>query len=295
MDFEQDFESILNNLTESTRGRVAEAIDLGTPRPLSEEELSLGQAIRVSGAKNVTSAPPILVKIRSRHHLIAQLLATGMKAAEVSRRTGYSPSRISILQNDPTFKELLEAYKGHHENVAFDVRERLRQLSLDTIDVLQQRIDEDPDQFSSEELFQMAELSLDRTGVGKSSTVQHNFGIDPEMADFLKQNRGQATIANLLEGEILEDGSAYDPEKEHLDVQLDLFPQDQGPGGPSESQVPSEAPELYPAGEGEQSISPVGPILPEELDEVRTESSVVPFTRVVARSGPHSSGPVDGV
>jgi hypothetical protein len=141
----------------------------------------------------------------------------------------------------------------------------------------------------------MAELSLDRTGVGKSSTVQHNFGIDPEMADFLKQNRGQATIANLLEGEILEDGSAYDPEKEHLDVQLDLFPQDQGPGGPSESQVPSEAPELYPAGEGEQSISPVGPILPEELDEVRTESSVVPFTRVVARSGPHSSGPVDGV
>ena len=184
-----------------------------------------------------TSLPPEIMKLRSRHHLIAQMLAVGVRAEDVAVRTGYSVSRISILQMDPAFKELLASYQNQHENLVFDVKERLRQLSMESIDLIQDRIDSEPEGFSNKELFELAEMSLDRTGHGRSATVQHSFGLEPEAMELLKQNRVRPRVANLLEGELIEHIST-EGASDTAPIQLELFPEeDKTTSGAGESPV----------------------------------------------------------
>jgi hypothetical protein len=88
------------------------------------------------------------------------MLAQGTKNEECSRITGYAPSYISVLKTDPTFQELIAHYAGERELLFVDVIERMRSLGLSTLDELQRRMEEDPDNFSNRELFEQAELML---------------------------------------------------------------------------------------------------------------------------------------
>jgi len=88
------------------------------------------------------------------------MLAQGTKQEECSALTGYSPSYISILKTDPTFQELIAHYTTQRELLFVDVIERMRSLGLSTLDELQRRMEEDPDNFSNRELFEQAELLL---------------------------------------------------------------------------------------------------------------------------------------
>src|SRR5262245_29652100 len=173
------WDELASHVGSALRGKPISTIEVGQPRPLTESEIVLGAEVRAT-TKQPTGTAPAILKLRSRHHLIAQLLASGLKPNEVAVRTGYSVSRISILQADPMFKELLANYVGLSENISFDIKERLRVLGLDALDVLQHRLDEDPDDFEHKELLAVAELTLDRAGHGKSSVVQHQYGLDPE-------------------------------------------------------------------------------------------------------------------
>lgn len=101
-----------------------------------------------------------LLQIRHSHHQLAQMLSQGTKQEECSRITGYSPTYISILKTDPTFQELIAHYAGTRELLFVDVIERMRSLGLSTLDELQRRMEEDPDNFSNRELFEQAELML---------------------------------------------------------------------------------------------------------------------------------------
>jgi hypothetical protein len=240
--------------------------------------------------------------------MIAQLLAIGMKPKDVALKTGYSVSRISILQLDPAFKELLANYTAEQDNLTVDIKERLRHLSMDSIDVIQARFDDDPTQFSNKELFDLAELTLDRTGHGKTATVQHSYGIDPETAELLRQNRSRPQIANLLEGELIDAerisgraafgdesleartagseiyGKSVEPGKAEP-RQLDFFSgEDQAAGGTEISEVPFGTPENYPEGQAEPD-SAVGTELSEEVREVVAEGNIVPFQRTPPRIG----------
>src|SRR5262245_6833348 len=224
------YEDLAVHIGRSLRGRPQIEIELGTVRPLTEGELALAAQARAN-TRQPSGAPPEILRLRSRHHLIAQLLASGMKPSEVALKTGYSVSRISILSVDPMFKELLANYTGLAENITFDVKERLRLLSLEAIDELQIRLDEKPDGLDTDQLMKLAEMSLDRTGVGKSQVVAHTYGLDEETAQLLKANRPSARTANLLEGERLGLPSPIDNQRSVGDYpteQYDLF----GPGPP---------------------------------------------------------------
>ena len=89
-----------------TRGRSLSALELEVLGAISPEDLM----DRETEGQLVTSQTPTLARLRGIHHEIARLLATGLSPAEVSACTGYSPSRISTLQADPSFKELLTFY-----------------------------------------------------------------------------------------------------------------------------------------------------------------------------------------
>jgi len=129
--------------------------------------------------------------IRHQHHLLARLLAEGRKAVEASAITGYSQSRISILQNDPAFKELLVYYKENVKAIYLDVHERLAVLGISSVEELQARIEETPEKFTSGQLVDIATMAFDRSvaptkGGGKTGNnapvqVQVVFTSAPEL------------------------------------------------------------------------------------------------------------------
>ena len=298
-----EWDQLLEGIGKSLRGRPAKEISVGAIRPLEAEDLVIGESVRRT-VTLPTSTPPELLKLRTRHHLIAQLLAIGMKPKDVALKTGYSVSRISILQLDPAFKELLANYTSEQENLTVDVKERLRHLSMDSIDVIQQRFDENPEQFTNKELFDLAELTLDRTGHGKTATVQHEYGISQETAALFKQNRTRPLVANLLEGELIDSsagisvsdapgaypssagdgptgGELFD---EQPAQQLDLFEgEDKTAGGAAESAIAVPAASSDPEGPIHSGAA-LGSDIPEEVYADVRATNVVQLQRPPIRS-----------
>lgn len=110
------------------------------------------------------STTPALKKIRSVHHTVARLLASGMKAVQVSAAVGMCNSRISILKNDPAFGELLEFYKTSEADAFVDVRSKMISLGSDAAAEIHDRILDDPDSINTKTLVDVMTATLDRGG-----------------------------------------------------------------------------------------------------------------------------------
>lgn len=111
-------------------------------------------------SQSLPAAKQTLTQIRHSHHQLAQLLSTGAENAEAAYITGYTPQYISILKGDPTFQELTAYYAAQREHTFVDAIERMRSLGLNTLEELQNRLEEDPSSFSNRELMEQTELML---------------------------------------------------------------------------------------------------------------------------------------
>lgn len=137
---------------------------------LTEDDLKQLNLPRPIG---IEDAPTPLAKIRFTHHSMARLLAAGKTPTEVSFLTGYSLSRISTLQSDPGFKELLAHYTAHKDEVFADVLQYIGGLTLDALQELHGRILEAPDSVSTRELLDLVNSNLDRLGHAPVQRHQH--------------------------------------------------------------------------------------------------------------------------
>lgn len=117
------------------------------------------------------SETPALNKLRASHHALAKLLSTGTSNIDASRMLGISQSRISILRNDPSFKDLITHYAGIQEIAFIGMQEKLAQVGADTLEVLHERVLDDSDKIATDVLVKIAEMTLDRTGHGKQSNI----------------------------------------------------------------------------------------------------------------------------
>lgn len=163
-----------------TRGRAERPVTAELLRPLTEADLAL-----LSEEKG--SAAPPLKRLRDRHHAIARLLAGGMRPGQVAAITGYDVSRISILQDDPAFRELLAFYREDVNSAYLGLHEQLAGLSADAVVILRERYEEDPDQFTAGQLMEMIKLGADRTGHGPKTVNETNININ--LADRLNAAR----------------------------------------------------------------------------------------------------------
>lgn len=168
-------------------------------RDLTVEEL-IGASTQEAGIK---SSP--IKELRQSHHMLAKIMAQGLPDAEVATITGYSISRMSILRGDPTFQELLQYYKDMEANqyatARADMHERLASLGFDAIETLHDKLRDDPDSFDPKTLLLVVEATADRTGHGKTQTVnhQHDHSLSPETIERIKLasgGRGQVTEAD---------------------------------------------------------------------------------------------------
>lgn len=134
---------------------------------------------------NLGVKPIPLVKVREVHHQIARLLAQGIRPVEVSAIVGFSQSRISILQRDPTFQELMAFYRDRKDEVGADISARLQAATLDALAILHDRLIDDPESITTDELQRAVNSGLDRLGHGARQTLDVNF-IGPAVLTRLK-------------------------------------------------------------------------------------------------------------
>lgn len=165
--------SIINGHGTPRAGRRTTPVRGEISRSLTAEDL-----MELATPNENPAQAPMLKQIRSSHHELARLLAKGEKQVRISHITGFSQTRISMLKSDPSFQELLAYYEEMEtqtfEKARVDVAERLHSLGVDTLEVLHERVREDPDSLDGKTLIGLAELTLDRIGHGKQSTVDHN-------------------------------------------------------------------------------------------------------------------------
>lgn len=118
-----------------------------------------------------TATPKSLMRIHASHHSLARCLSTGMKQQQAALITGYSQSRISSLLMDPAFLALIEDYKSELKGTFADMFERMNDLSLDCIELLQERIHERPQELTVPILLDIIKSFADRTGHGPGQEV----------------------------------------------------------------------------------------------------------------------------
>ena len=168
------------------RGRPAHPPIVEVLGPLLPADLAT-----LDEARGSTAEP--LKKLRRRHHFLAQALARGEKPGDVANLHGYSASRISILQADPSFAELVNFYADKVDDKYFGMHEKMGALGEDAVDELQDRLDDAPEDFSIGQLLEVTKSLADRTGHGVTTTTEVNVKVG--LADRLAAARKRADDA----------------------------------------------------------------------------------------------------
>ena len=109
------------------------------------------------------AAQGTLSALRQGHQQLAQLIAAGLDPREAAWATGRSVSGVQGLLSDPAFQDLLEYYRANQRERDFNAFERLVTLGGTAMGVLQERIEENPERFSNNELRQLMESAMDRS------------------------------------------------------------------------------------------------------------------------------------
>lgn len=205
------------------RGRRVRALQVEDAGELGVEDL-----LAASVTPHEKTGEAVVLELRQSHHHVARLIAKGAKNNEVSAITGLTPSRISTLKSDPAFKELLAYYsemdETQYENSRADMHIRLASLGFDSIEILHERIHDDPSQFDVKTLLAIVEATADRTGHGKTSTVNHDHAhsLSPHTIAALKADANASSpIAEADRGALLriaaDRTAAVNPEAEEAD------------------------------------------------------------------------------
>lgn len=144
-------------------------------------------------AASVVKPTPIK-RLRDSHHAAARFIALGYPNQEIALITGYSESRLSILKSDPTFQELVEFYRNNGTAKTAELRDRMLTIGLDALTVIQERLDEKPDDFKNGELRELVRDMADRTGHGPSSSSV-NVSVSAELSDVMARARARVEQA----------------------------------------------------------------------------------------------------
>jgi hypothetical protein len=148
------------------RGRPAKKRSIGEITELTAEDLAEIDAVR--------EKPPAFAHYRDTYHAVARLIALGLRPEEVALRSGYGLGRISQFTNDPAFQGMVAVYreqvdKGYLKEADeyFHLVNYNRNIAERT---LNDRLINNPEDFTNRDLNAIAADRADRTGYGKKAT-----------------------------------------------------------------------------------------------------------------------------
>lgn len=176
-------------------GRASKVLTAVQVRELDDTDVLMLQE-----EKGTRPAP--LKRLSERHHALARCLASGMEPGNAAITCGYVSSRVSILQADPAFQELLEFYRQDVTTKYLDMHGVLAGLSLDAATELRERLEGDMEtdekKISVGQLIELTKLGADRTGFGPQSS-QVNVNVD--LAGRLQAARERVAMRRLMSPE----------------------------------------------------------------------------------------------
>lgn len=158
----------------------------GPGRPAMKPEILSVTPLTAEDITNFTPAPASqagskVAVLRDSHHMVARLLALGLRPGEVARRAGYSLGRVSTLQSDPAFQELITKYRGTvDESFAETADEYFETVAANRIIAarrLNDMLTDDEKEFTPAQLVAIHADAADRTGYPKRS-VAVNVNVD---------------------------------------------------------------------------------------------------------------------
>lgn len=171
-----------------TKGRAPKPVAAAVVRELDHADMVLLSSER--GVK-----PSAIKRITERHHALARTIANGsMKIGEAAVLHGYTLSRVSILQNDPAFKELLAFYREDAQRPYRDLHVRLSGLATDAAEELSNRLEEKPEDISIGQLVELTKMGADRTGFGPQAV---NLNLNVDLAGRLEAARKRVAMRKL--------------------------------------------------------------------------------------------------
>ena len=173
-------------------------VAIGDIRELGEADLEKLRAPR--------EKTNVVQKLRESHHLIARMLATGMRPQDVAEQCGFSVQRIYTLRQSPAFCELVEQYRGAEDQAYFRSRDLyndlLRANSLAAERHLSDKIaqlEEDGELLGIREALAISRDAADRLGYGKKTTVK----VDHDFAAMLEKAIHRSNTAKVIEGKVV--------------------------------------------------------------------------------------------
>lgn len=179
-----------------TRGRASRELSAVTIRELEPADFEM-----LDVEKGSTAAP--LKRLSDRHHSLARHIAAGVGPGEAAIICGYDISRVSILQADPTFAELVLFYRDVKEREFRDVQGKLAGIASDALDELQTRIEDEPEKLSVTQLMALVTMGTDRTGNGPQSSTTNlnvNVGVASRLEEARKRVAERRTRFTVIDG-----------------------------------------------------------------------------------------------
>lgn len=176
-----------------------------TPAPLPESSLR-------------AEPGTILKRLSARHHKLAQCLAEGMKPGDAGLVCGYTAARVSVLQTDKAFKDLVGFYAAQVQQTFLGTAQKLAGVADTALDILQDRLEDEPDKFTTPQLLSVITTAADRSGHGPQSTQRNitvTLGASEIAAIKARALQSQAGSVKLLPsqqgGTLLDSGKAPEP------------------------------------------------------------------------------------
>jgi hypothetical protein len=153
----------------------------------------------------LTAAGRALDQYRERHHAVARLVAIGATHDHIRRQTGISFKRISILLNDPSFKELVTLYRDDVEKIWNRNVDQYLDLGMGNMiqaeamiaDQLEEA-DEAGEKLPLLTLNRLSQDRADRFGYPKTSQVEHKHDF-AALLDRAIERSGKAREVKVIE------------------------------------------------------------------------------------------------
>lgn len=159
-----------------TRGRLPSAsLLLEVVRPLTASDI-IGLAASTGPREKRADLQPIKT-LKSLHHTAARLLAAGKAVRDVALAVGRTPQRITDLQADPSFAELVAIYSAELDATLADETARAAREFVHIGELAREELIErleDPEKravMPLSELRQLAGDSADRTTAPKKQSA----------------------------------------------------------------------------------------------------------------------------
>ncbi len=173
-----------------TTGRAQKPLEAFVARELTEADLASLQTERGTSA-------PVLKNLRAKHHRLARLLAEGVSESVAATACGYVASRVSILKNDPAFRELMAFYSEKVDTAYYDMHEAMSMVGKDAVEEIAERLEDDPSEFTVPQLLDIAKTFADRTGHGPSQKTELDIRVG--LADRLELARQRAIEGRAID------------------------------------------------------------------------------------------------